>query len=264
MNIIETPYDPWAGTAPAAGSASPPRAGAAAGGADADGEGEPFRLFGGDGLSFADVLDIVNPLQHVPVIGHLYRNVTGDSIDPGSRLLGGTLFFGPLGTVGAGVNVLVQHETGKDLGGHVAAMFADDDAPVEVAAGDASPGATPLAAAGTDGIGDDEDPVSAWARDELAWAAAQAPISQRPVSQRPVSRRPISPQPVSRQPGQPAAAGDGPSPIPDADRWLRDGPAAVPAAAGAVPAAPGGWFSETVLSSAADKYRAAQRLAAAS
>lgn len=55
------------------------------------------KLFGDDGLSFKDVLDLVNPLQHIPVVGDLYRKLTGDTIDPAIRVAGGALFGGPLG-----------------------------------------------------------------------------------------------------------------------------------------------------------------------
>jgi len=55
------------------------------------------RLFGDDGLSFKDVLDLVNPLQHIPVVGNVYRELTGDTLAPGIRVAGGALFGGPIG-----------------------------------------------------------------------------------------------------------------------------------------------------------------------
>jgi hypothetical protein len=55
------------------------------------------RLFGDDGLSFRDVLDLVNPLHHIPVVGNVYRELTGDTLAPGIRVAGGALFGGPLG-----------------------------------------------------------------------------------------------------------------------------------------------------------------------
>ena len=44
-----------------------------------DSERQAFAPFGSDGFSFLDVLDIINPLQHLPVISTLYRQVTGDT-----------------------------------------------------------------------------------------------------------------------------------------------------------------------------------------
>ncbi len=37
---------------------------------------KPF--WGKDGFTFADVLDVVNPLQHLPVVSKYYREQTGD------------------------------------------------------------------------------------------------------------------------------------------------------------------------------------------
>ena len=55
--------------------------------------------FGADGFTFGDVVDVVNPLQHIPVIGSLYRKITGDQIDPGARIAGGALFGGVIGAL---------------------------------------------------------------------------------------------------------------------------------------------------------------------
>ena len=55
-------------------------------------------------MTFTDVLRALNPLQHLPVIGTIYRAVTGDTIQPGMRIagsaLGGLLTGGPLGVLG--------------------------------------------------------------------------------------------------------------------------------------------------------------------
>ncbi len=50
-----------------------------------------------DGLGFADFLDIINPLHHLPVIGSVYRKLTGDTINPAMKIAGGALFGGPIG-----------------------------------------------------------------------------------------------------------------------------------------------------------------------
>jgi hypothetical protein len=67
-------------------------------------------------LSFGDFLDVINPLQHIPVISTIYRRITGDAIDPEARLAGGVLYGGPLGFVSALANVIVEEQTGKDIG----------------------------------------------------------------------------------------------------------------------------------------------------
>lgn len=94
---------------------------------------------GGTGLDFGDLLDAVNPLQHLPVIGPLYREWTGDEIGPVARVVGGGLFGGLVGALASLVDVAVEELTGDDMGGHVmTALFgAPDDAPAsqQVAAG---------------------------------------------------------------------------------------------------------------------------------
>lgn len=82
----------------------------------------------GGGFSFADLLDAVNPLQHIPVVSTLYRAVTGDEIKTPARLLGGGLFgfglFGGLaGLASAAANSLLAGATGKDAGAHVLALL---------------------------------------------------------------------------------------------------------------------------------------------
>jgi len=39
-----------------------------------------------DGPTFADVLDIINPLHHIPLIGGIYRAISGDAIAPTARM----------------------------------------------------------------------------------------------------------------------------------------------------------------------------------
>jgi len=84
-----------------------------------------FEPFGKDGFSFLDFLDIINPLQHIPLVATLYRNITGDEIDPGSRLVGSALYGGPIGAVTSLINVMVEFDTGKDVGEHALEMARD-------------------------------------------------------------------------------------------------------------------------------------------
>ncbi|MDP6473864.1 MAG: hypothetical protein QF894_03030 [Alphaproteobacteria bacterium] len=37
-------------------------------------------FFGADGFGFDDFLDLINPLQHIPIISTIYREITGDTI----------------------------------------------------------------------------------------------------------------------------------------------------------------------------------------
>lgn len=80
-------------------------------------------------FGFADLVDIINPLQHIPVVGHLYRNITGDEIKPVTQILGDGIFAGPIGLAGGLVNLIVEKETGKDITGNALAMFTDGQMP---------------------------------------------------------------------------------------------------------------------------------------
>ncbi|NDC56256.1 MAG: hypothetical protein EBZ69_05550 [Alphaproteobacteria bacterium] len=52
-------------------------------------------------MGFDDFIDMVNPLHHIPVVGDVYRSITGDQIKPVSRVMGAALFGGLPGAVGA-------------------------------------------------------------------------------------------------------------------------------------------------------------------
>ena len=73
------------------------------------------KLFGDDGFNFRDVLDLINPLQHIPVIGNIYRKLTGDVAAPAIRIAGGALFGGPLGAAFAAANVVLKRLVKPDI-----------------------------------------------------------------------------------------------------------------------------------------------------
>ena len=86
--------------------------------ASADGSPKPDIAYDGgkdDEFEFGDVVDIVNPLQHLPVIGTIYRNMTGDKMKGFADIIGGAIFGGPIGAVASTVNVIVKDRTGKDI-----------------------------------------------------------------------------------------------------------------------------------------------------
>ena len=62
------------------------------------------------------IIDIFNPLQHIPVIGALYRHITGDEINSVARLAGDTIYGGPLGSAVAVADIVCEKTTGKDIG----------------------------------------------------------------------------------------------------------------------------------------------------
>lgn len=91
------------------------------------------RALGHDGSSagdftFGDFLDIINPLQHIPVISNLYREITGDEISPHARIMGDTLFGGPTGFLASIANVFYEEVVGEDVGETVVAFFTGGEA----------------------------------------------------------------------------------------------------------------------------------------
>jgi hypothetical protein len=89
--------------------------------AAAQGQEQPF--------GFKDILDMVNPLQHIPLVSTLYRNLTGDEPRGISKIIGGAIYGGPLGAAAGLINVAVENETGKDLAGNVMAFVSSGKAP---------------------------------------------------------------------------------------------------------------------------------------
>lgn len=79
-----------------------------------------------DGPSFSDLLDVINPLQHIPVINSIYRELTGDTEGVVADVMGGALWGGPIGLGAAVANLLIEDSTGKSVEGHVMALFSDD------------------------------------------------------------------------------------------------------------------------------------------
>lgn len=82
------------------------------------------------GFSFYDLLDIVNPLQHIPVISTLYKHLTGDKIGLPEKIAGDTLYGGLTGFLCSVGDALFTEATGKSVGDTVyAAVFGDDNQP---------------------------------------------------------------------------------------------------------------------------------------
>lgn len=104
---------------------------------------EGFSLFGKDGPSFGDIVDIINPFQHIPLISNIYRDMLGDTISPAARIAGSALFFGPIGAAFAVANVALQGATGKDAGDHMVALMKEHGTPAETAVADAGAVRTP-------------------------------------------------------------------------------------------------------------------------
>jgi hypothetical protein len=162
------------------------------------------RAWSGDEFSFRDVLDAINPLQHIPLVSTVYRYLTGDEIGAVPRIIGDSLFGGPIGFIAGLVGASLKQESGKDIGEHMLAMVSGPEAPADgsggstnqgvVTASAAKPG-VPTAATITEGSG----PIAAAA---VGASSAVVPNSAQPAA-------PLTIAPVAVTGGSPFAARPG-------------------------------------------------------
>ena len=144
-----------------------------------------FHPFGQDGISFLDLIDVVNPLHHIPVVGPIYRNITGDVIDVLPRITGSTLFFGPIGAGLAAADVVLEESTGRDTGEHILAMLRDL-APAQTAA--VTPSHTDSSKS--------SDPINAWLHAEALYHKQYAKANEPNAK----SAKSVKPTPLPTNP----------------------------------------------------------------
>jgi hypothetical protein len=101
---VSQPFFAMAGQAKPATSAPPETVTVTA---PADDSGKSF---------FDNLLDVVNPLEHLPVISTIYSNLTGDKPNDFTQVAGDTLYGGPLGFVSSIGNLVFKDATGKSVG----------------------------------------------------------------------------------------------------------------------------------------------------
>ena len=189
--------------------------------------------FGDDGFTFGDFLDIINPLQHIPVVGTIYRAITGDTMEAGSEIAGGALYGGPIGALLSVADVAFTAETGKPIDETMLAWvgIGGDDAPAAVAHNPPAPSVTAPAMATS-------APVARTALATRAFPAATTrivPLAN--YAQPPVAAAPAT---APEQP-EPRAATHAPTPLaPAASAQAETAPPAPPPAppAAASPATP--------------------------
>ncbi len=80
-----------------------------------------------DKFNLFDVIDMVNPVQHIPIINNIYRSITGDEIKPVSKIIGGGIFGGAVGIASAVIDTIIEKETGKSAIGNVASLLLNED-----------------------------------------------------------------------------------------------------------------------------------------
>jgi len=59
-------------------------------------------------VTFGEFLAALNPLHHIPGVSWVYRKLTGETIQPVFRVLGGLVIGGPIGAIVAAVGSLVE------------------------------------------------------------------------------------------------------------------------------------------------------------
>jgi hypothetical protein len=74
-------------------------------------------------FSFHNLLDIINPLEHLPIIGTIYRAITGTHIGIPEKIAGDALYGGLWGAVSGVADAAFEAVTGKDFGSTVLALF---------------------------------------------------------------------------------------------------------------------------------------------
>lgn len=75
---------------------------------------------------FHHLLDVVNPLQHLPIIGTIYRAITGEKLDAVEKIAGDTLYGGLWGAVTSVADVAFEGLTGKSFEDTAIALFKGD------------------------------------------------------------------------------------------------------------------------------------------
>lgn len=59
-------------------------------------------------VTFDEALRALNPLHHIPIVGTIYRAVSGETIQPAFRVLGGLATGGPVGAITAAITALIE------------------------------------------------------------------------------------------------------------------------------------------------------------
>lgn len=70
-------------------------------------------LFADKQASWLDAIDVVNPLQHIPLVSDYYQEMTGDQIGYLPKIIGGSLFGGIYGLASSVLDVGVSETTGQ-------------------------------------------------------------------------------------------------------------------------------------------------------
>jgi hypothetical protein len=101
-------------------------------------------------FSFHNLLSIINPLEHLPIIGTIYRAITGTHIGVPERIAGDALYGGLWGAVSGAADAAFEAIAGKDFGSTVLALFTGSHKDSAVARGETAVTPAKLAALSQD------------------------------------------------------------------------------------------------------------------
>jgi len=100
---------------------------------------QPSGAITADDFNFDALIDTINPLQHIPVVSTLYRELTGDQMGAPASIAGGALYGGVFGFFSALGNEFLKAVTGHDVGETVLSLLqgdGDSASPTQIASSD--------------------------------------------------------------------------------------------------------------------------------
>jgi hypothetical protein len=149
----------------------------------------------GTGPGFRDMLAALNPLQGLPVVGAIYRHVTGDVPHPAAQVVSSLIFGGPIGLMLGALTATFEQTTGK-----TPVQMAMD----AISPGRPDPGATTLAEALMPAE-PETPPVP-----PASMMPAQVPLQAQALAMasRPANPAPARPARMAEPPSQPAQTAD--------------------------------------------------------
>jgi len=80
------------------------------------------------GKSFFDnLLDVINPLEHIPIVSTIYDKLTGNKTGTLEQIAGDTLYGGVTGLAASVAGAIFKQATGKTIADTVLALFEGDN-----------------------------------------------------------------------------------------------------------------------------------------
>ncbi|MCD1596693.1 hypothetical protein [Rheinheimera aquimaris] len=90
-------------------------------------EQQPTAFADGTTPGMADVVDMINPLQHIPLVSQYYREWTGDDMGYVSQVAGGALWGGGVGVATSFLNLGLTSIMGKSPSDYIHQFLSTDD-----------------------------------------------------------------------------------------------------------------------------------------